>query len=167
MWSYILAAGTILVVKWIASFFFIFLYRMMGFHQPSPLFPFKEEVGKAILNILANITTVYALVVLFDRLQLQLTIAMLVIPFLAGLLWSHYNLVRAKRGIAPGRQIDMVFDQFKEEMEGQCGKAVAEAIAGQELKKRYLIRSEYAYLVGNISGVILGALMFLYRAPLF
>jgi len=167
MCSYILAAGTILVAKWIASFLFIFLYRMMGFHQPSPLFPFKEEIGKAIVNILSNITSVYALVVLFDRLQLQLTIAMLVIPLLAGLLWSHYNLIRAKRGIAPGKQIDTVFGQFKEQLESRCGKAVAEAIAGEELKKKYLIRSEYACLIGNMSGIILGALMFLYKAPLF
>jgi hypothetical protein len=167
MRSYILAGCVILVVNWIASFFFILVYRCMGFHQPSPLYPFKEEVGRAIVNIFSNITAIYALVVLFDKLQLQLAIAMLVIPLLAGLLWSYYNLRRAKQGISPSGQVDMVLDRFKEQVESQYGRAIADIVAGEKSKKRYLIRSEYAYLAGNVFGTILGALVFFRNAPFF
>ncbi|MGD2093625.1 MAG: hypothetical protein PVH77_01310 [Phycisphaerales bacterium] len=166
MCLYTLAGCVVLVAKWVCSFFFILLYRIMGFHQPSPLYPFKEEAGKIIVNILSNITAVYALVILFDKLQLQLGIAVLAMPLLAGLLWSHYNLTRAKQGIAPSRQIAMVFVRFKQQVENQYGKETAETVAGEELKKRYLTRSEYAYLIGNISGIVLGALIFLRNLPL-
>jgi len=167
MCSYILAGAVVLIVKWIVSFFFIFLYRTMGFHQPSPLCPFKEEMGKAIINILSNITAVYALVLLFDTLYLQPAVGVLVLPLLAGLLWSYYNLTRAQRGIAPGRQTDLMFDRFRQQVATERGVAVAEMVAGEGTKRRYLVRSEYAYLAGNISGTILGALIFLQNAPLF
>lgn len=167
MCSYILAGAVVLIMKWIVSFFFIFLYRIMEFHRPSPLHPFKEELGKATINILSNITAVYALVVFFDRLHLQPALAVLVLPLMVGLLWSHYNLTRAKQGIAPGGRVDMMFDRFRQQVAVECGSAVAETVAGEESKKRYLIRSEYAYLAGNISGTILGALLFLRYAPWF
>jgi hypothetical protein len=167
MGSYILAGAVVLIVKWVVSFFFIFLYRIMGFHQPSPLRPFKEELGKAIINILSNITAVYALVLLFDTLHVQLAITVLVLPLLVGLLWSHYNLTRAKQGVAPGRQVDMMFDRFRQQVAAECGSAVAETAAGEESKKRYLVRSEYAYLAGNLSGTMLGALLFLRYVPWF
>jgi len=166
MCLYTLAGCIILVAKWVSSFFFILLHRIMGFHQPSPLYPFKEELGKIIINILSNITAVYALVILFDKLQFRLGIAVLVMPLLVGVLWSRYNLTRAKQGIAPSRQIAMVFVRFKKQIENQYGKAIAETVAGEELKKRYLTRSEYAYLTGNISGIILGGLIFLNNTPL-
>lgn len=167
MCSYILAGAVVLIMKWIVSFFFIFLYRIMGFHQPSPLHPFKEEVGKAIINILSNITAVFVLVLLFDALQVQLVIGVLVLPLLIGLLWSHYNLARARQGIAPGRRVDMMFDRFRQQVVAECGRAVAETAAGEGSKKRYLVRSEYAYLAGNISGTIFGALIFLRYTPWF
>jgi hypothetical protein len=166
MCFYTLAGCVVLVAKWVCSFFFILLYRIMGFHQPSPLYPFKEEVGKIIINILSNITAVFTLVILFDKLQFQLGIAVLAMPLLAGLLWSYYNLTRARRGIAPSEQIAMVFVRFKQQVEKQHGKAIAETVAGEELKKRYLTRSEYAYLIGNIFGIVLGALIFLRNLPL-
>ena len=167
MCSYILAGAVVLVVKWIASFFFIFLYRVMGFHQPSPLRPFKEEMGKAVINIFSNITAVYALALLFGALHVQLVIGLLVLPLLIGLFWSRYNLIRARQGIAPGRRVDMMFDRFRQQVAAECGRAIAETVAGVESKKRYLVRSEYAHLASNISGTMLGALMFFQNAPLF
>jgi hypothetical protein len=167
MCFYILAGAAVLIMKWIASFFFIFFYRIMGFHQPSPLHPFKEELAKATINVLSNVTAVYALVVLFDRLHLQPAVAVLVLPLVVGLFWSHYNLSRARRGIAPGRRVDMTFDRFRRHVAAERGSTVAETVAGEGLKKRYLIRSEYAYLTGNISGTILGAFLFLRYAPWF
>ena len=167
MTSYILAGAVILSAKWILSLFFILVYRSMGFHQPNPLYPFKEEVVRAMVNILSNITAVYALVVLFDMLQRQPFIAMLVIPLLAGLLWSYYNLRRARQCIPPSRQVGMVFDRLREQVESQYGWAIAETVAGEKSKKRYLIRNEYAYLAGNVFGTILGALVFLRNVPFF
>jgi hypothetical protein len=167
MCFYILAGTVVLIVKWIASFFFIFLYRIMGFHQPSPLHPFKEELGKAMINILSNVSAVYVLVLLFHALQVHLVIGVLVLPLLAGLLWSYYNLIRARQGIAPGRRVDTMFDRFRQQVAAECGCAVAETAAGEESKRRYLVRSEYAYLAGNISGTMLGALIFFQNAPLF
>jgi hypothetical protein len=167
MCSYILAGAVVLIGKWSVSFFFIFLYRIMGFHQPSPLHPFKEELGKAFINILSNITAVYVLVLLFDALQVQPVIGVLILPLLAGLFWSYYNLTRARQGIAPGRRVDMMFDRFRQQVAVECGCEVAETAAGEGPKKRYLVRSEYAYLAGNISGTILGAFIFLQNAPLF
>jgi len=167
MTSYILAGAVILAVKWISSLLFILVYRNMGFHQPSPLYPFKEEVGRAIVNILSNITAVYALIVLFDKLQLQPAIAMLIIPLLVGLLWSYCNLRRARQCIPPSREVGMVFDRLRKQVESQYGRVIAESVAGEVSKKGYLIRSEYAYLAGNVFGTILGALVFFRNVPLF
>jgi hypothetical protein len=138
----------------------------MGFHQPNPLYPFKEEVVRAMVNILSNITAVYVLVVLFDKLQLQLVIAMLAVPLLVGLFWSYYNLRRARQCIPPSRQAGMVFDRLREQVESQYGRAIADTVTGEESKKIYLIRNECAYLAGNVFGIILGTLVFLRNVPL-
>jgi hypothetical protein len=61
----------------------------------------------------------------------------------------------------------MVFDRLRDQVEIQYGWEIAESIAGEESKKRYLIRSEYTYLAGNVSGIILGALVFLRNVPFF
>jgi hypothetical protein len=167
MSSYILAGAVVLVVKWISAILLILFYRMMRFCKPSSLYSFKEEVGRTIINILSNITAVYVFVVLFNELQLQLAIGMLVIPLLVGMLWGYYNLQRARQGISACRQAGEVFYQFREQMESQYGKAIAEAVTGNELKRRFLIRSEYAYSAGNVFGTILGAILFLRNAPFF
>jgi hypothetical protein len=165
MTSYILAGAVILSAKWILSLLFIVVYRSMGFHQPNPLFPFKEEVVRVMVNILWNIIAVYALMVLFEILHLQPAMAMLAVPLLVGLLWSYYNLRRARQGIPPSRQIGMVFDQLKEQVECQYGRALAETVAGEESKIKYLLRCEYTYLAGNVFGILLGALVFLRNVP--
>jgi len=167
MSSYILASAVVLVVKWISAILFILFYRMMRFCKPSSLYSFKEEMGRTIINILSNITAVYVFVVLFNELQLQLAIGMLVIPLLVGFLWGYYNLQRAIQGIPPSRQAGAVFDRFREQVESQYGKAVAETITGDESRRRFLIRSEYAYSTGNLFGTILGALLFLRKASFF
>ena len=61
----------------------------------------------------------------------------------------------------------MVFDRLRAQVESQYGSAIADTVAGEESKKRYLIRNEYAYLAGNVFGTILGALVFLHRVPFF
>ena len=165
MTSYILAVAVILSAKWILSLLFILVYRSMGFHQPNPLYPFKEEVVRAMVNILSNIIAVYALVVLFEMLQLQPAMAMLAIPLLVGLLWSYYNLQRARQGIPPSRQVGMVFDRLREQVESQYGREIAETVTGEESKKKYLLRCEYAYLAGNVFGTLLGAFVFLRNVP--
>ena len=167
MTSYILAGAVVLSAKWIVSILFILVYRSMGFHQPNPLYPFKEEVVRAMVNILSNITAVYALVVLFEMLHLQPAMSLLAIPLLVGLLWSYYNLRRARQCIPPSRQVGMVFDRLRAQVESQYGSAIADTVAGEELKKKYLIRNEYAYLAGNVFGTILGALVFLRHVPFF
>lgn len=167
MSSYILAGAVVLVVKWISAILFILFYRMMRFCKPSSLYSFKEEAGRTIINILSNITAVYVLVVLFNELQLQLAIGMLVIPLLVGFLWGYYNLRRARQGISASRQAGVVFDRFREQVESQYGKAVAETITRDESRRRFLIRSEYAYSAGNLFGTILGALLFLRKASFF
>ncbi len=167
MTSYVLAGAVVLSAKWIFSLLFILVYRSMGFHQPNPLYPFKEELVRAMVNILSNITAVYVLVVLFEMLLLQPAMAMLAVPLLVGLLWSYYNLQRARQCIPPSRQVGMVFDRLRAQVESQYGWAIAESVAGEESKKRYLIRSEYAYLAGNVFGTILGALVFLRNVPFF
>jgi len=165
MTSYFLGGAVILSTKWILSLLFILVYRSMGFHQPNPLYPFKEEVVRAMVNILSNIIAVYALVVLFEMLHLQPAMAMLGIPLLVGLLWSYYNLRRARQGIPPSRQVGMVFDRLREQIESQYGGAIAETVAGEESKIKYLLRCEYAYLTGNVFGTILGAFVFLHNVP--
>ena len=167
MSSYILAGAVVLVVKWISAILFILFYRMMRFCKPSSLYSFKEEVGRTIINILSNIIAVYVFVVLFNELQIQLAIGMLVIPLLVGFLWGYYNLQRARQGISPSRQAGVVFDGFREQMESKYGKAIAETVAGDKSKRKYLIRSEYAYSAGNMFGIILGALLFLRKASFF
>ena len=167
MTPYILAGAVVLAAKWTISLLFIVVYRSMGFHQPSPLTPFKEEIVRAVVNILSNIAAVYVLVVLFDTLELQPAMAMLAVPLIIGLLWSYYNLRRARRGIPPSRQVGMVFDRLREQVESQYGREIAESVAGEKSKKRYLIRSECAYLAGNVFGTILGALVFLRKVAFF
>ena len=167
MTSYILAGAVILSAKWIISLLFILVYRSMGFHQPNPLYPFKEEVVRAMVNILSNIIAVYALVVLFEMLQFQPAMAMLAIPLLVGLLWSYYNLRRAGQCIPPSRQVGVVFDRLREQVESQYGSAIAGTITGEESKIKYLLRCEYAYLTGNVFGTLLGALVFLRNVPFF
>jgi hypothetical protein len=167
MTSYILAGAVILSAKWAISLLFIVVYRSMGFHQPNPLTPLKEEIVRAAVNILSNVAAVCVLVVFFDALQLQPAIAMLAVPLLIGLLWSYYNLRRARQCIPPSRQVGMVFDRLREQVESQYGSAIAESVAGEESKKRYLIRSEYAYLAGNVFGTISGVLVFFRGVPFF
>lgn len=167
MTSYILAGAVILSAKWILSLLFILVYRSMGFHQPNPLYPFKEEVVRATVNILSNIVAVYALVVLFEMLHIQPVMTMLAIPLLVGLLWSYYNLQRARHCIPPSRQVGTVFDRLREQVESQYGRAIAETVTGEESKVKYLLRCEYAYLTGNIFGTLLGAFVFLRNAPFF
>jgi len=92
---------------------------------------------------------------------------MLVIPLLVGLLWGYCNLRIARQGISASRQAGVVFDRFREQMEDQYGKAVAETITEDESRRGFLIRSEYAYSASNLFGTILGALLFLREAPFF
>lgn len=167
MSSYILAGAVVLLVKWISAILFILFYRMMRFCEPNSLCSFREEAVRTIINILSNIIAVYALVVLFNELQLQLAIAMLVIPSVSSLLWGYYNLRRAKQGISASRQTGVAFDRFREQVENQYGRAIADTIVGDESKRRFLLRSEYAYSAGGLFGTILGALLFLCKAPLF
>ena len=167
MSSYILAGAVVLVVKWISVILFILFYRMMRFCKLCSLYSFQEEAGRTIINILSNIIAVYALVVLFNELQLQLAIGMLVIPLLVGFLWGYYNLRRARQGILPSRQAGEVFDRFREQLESQYGKEIAETITGDESRRRFLIRSEYAYSASNLFGTILGAFLFLREVPFF
>ncbi|MEJ2703634.1 MAG: hypothetical protein P8Z79_14445 [Sedimentisphaerales bacterium] len=167
MTSYILAGAVVLAAKWTISLLFIVVYRSMGFHQPSPLTPFKEEIVRAVVNILSNIAAVYVLVIFFDELQPQPAMAMLVVPLIIGLLWSYYNLRRARQGIPPSRQVGMVFDRLREQVESQYGREIAESVAGEESKRRYLIRSECAYLASNVLGTILGAFLFLRKVAFF
>jgi hypothetical protein len=167
MSSYILAGAVVLLVKWISAIIFILFYRMMRFCEPNSLYSFREEAGRAIINILSNIIAVYSLVVLFNELQLQLAIAMLVIPLVSSLLWGYYNLRRARQGISASRQAGVVFDRFREQVESQYGKAIADTVVGDESKRRFLVRSEYAYSAVNLFGTILGALLFLRKAPFF
>jgi len=167
MTSYFLAGAVVLVVKWISAILLILFYRMMRFCKPSSLYSFEEEVGRTTINILSNITAVYVFVVLFNELQLQLAIGMLVIPLLVGMLWGYYNLRRARQGISASRQTGVIFDQFREQMESQYGEAIAETITGDESRRRFLIRSEYAYSASNLFGTILGAILFLRNAPFF
>jgi len=167
MTSYILAGVVVLSAKWIISILYILVYRSMGFYQPNPLYPFKEELVRAMVNILSNITAVYVLVVVFDNLQLQPAMAMLAVPLLIGLLWSYYNLRRARQCIPPSRQVGIVFDRLRAQVESQYGMTIAESIAGEESKKKYLIRNEYAYSAGNVFGTILGGLLFLRHTPFY
>ena len=167
MTSYILAGAVVLSAKWMISLLFILGYRSMGFHQPNPLYPFKEELVRAMVNILSNIIAVYVLVVVFDELQLQPAMAMLAVPLLIGLFWSYYNLRRAQQGIPPSKQVGMVFDLLRGQVESQYGSAIADTVAGEESKKRYLIRNECAYVAGNVFGTILGALVFLRNVPFY
>jgi hypothetical protein len=111
-----------------------------------------------MVNILSNIIAVYVLVVVFDELQLQPSMAMLAVPLLIGLLWSYYNLRRAQQGIPPSKQVGMVFDQLRGQVESQYGSAIADTVAGEESKKRYLIHNECAYVAGNVFGTIFGVL---------
>lgn len=167
MSSYILASAVVLVVKWISAILFILFYRMMRICKPSSLYSFKEEVGRTIINILSNITAVYVLVVLFNVLQLQPAIGMLVIPVLIGLLWGYYNLQRARQGISANRQNSVVSNRFREQMEGQDGNTTEKTIAGDESRRRFLIRCEYAYSASNLFGTMLGAFLFLHKVPFF
>ncbi len=103
----------------------------------------------AVLDIASNFIAVFIIVVLCDKLNIKPTLLMVIIPGVLTIQNNTSRIKRAKKGIANVKYIlerSDESDSYEQELD---------------------VRNEYAHLIGDITGLLLGTIYFLSNAPLF
>ena len=120
-----------------------------------PLSPLMRKIKSimpivsAVLDIASNFIAVFIIVLLCDKLNIKPTLLMVIIP---GVLTIQNNTSRIKRA---KKEITNV--KYMLEKSGELDSYE------QELD----VRNEYAHLIGDVTGLLLGTIYFLSNAPLF
>ncbi len=132
--------SAIIVVAIMGNIGLLFLVPFRTLLRKSNLFNIAVSTGA---NICSNILAVYIVFWLSSKLKVEPSFAMLIVPLLLTLSNDFKRLDKVKRGISRVR--DML------EMQGEqyCDNT-----------KLFEIRSEYAYLIGDVIGLSLGAIFF-------
>jgi hypothetical protein len=103
----------------------------------------------AVLDIASNFIAVFIIVLLCDKLNIKPTLLMVIIPGVLTIQNNTSRIKRAKKGIA---NVKYMFERSGESDSYE-----------QELD----VRNEYAHLIGDVTGLLLGTIYFLSNAPLF
>ena len=103
----------------------------------------------AALDIASNFIAIFIIVLLCDKLNIKPTLLMVIIPGVLTIQNNTSRIKRAKKGIA----------NVKHMLENSGESDTYE----QELD----VRNEYAHLIGDVTGLLLGTIYFLSNAPLF
>ena len=120
-----------------------------------PLGPLMRKIKSimpiisAALDIASNFIAVFIIVLLCDKLNIKPTLLMVIIPGVLTIQNNTSRIKRAKEGIA----------SVKHMLESSGESDTYE----QELD----VRNEYAHLIGDVTGLLLGTIYFLSNAPLF
>ena len=134
----------------IVAFFgniFILLFILLGplMRKIKSIMP----IISAVLDIASNFIAVFIIVLLCDKLNIKSTLLMVIIPGVLTIQNNTSRIKRAKEGIA----------SVKHMLESSGESDTYE----QELD----VRNEYAHLIGDVTGLLLGTIYFLSNAPLF
>jgi hypothetical protein len=102
-----------------------------------------------VLDIASNFIAVFVIVLLCNKLNIKPTLLMVIIPGLLTIQNNASRIKRAKRRIANVKYM--------------LEKSGEPDLYEQELD----VRNEYAHLIGDVTGLLLGTIYFLSNAPLF
>ena len=120
-----------------------------------PLGPLMRKIKSimpimsAVLDVASNFIAVFIIVFLCNKLNITPTLLMVIIP---GVLTIQNNISRIKRA---KKEIANVKHMLESSGESDTYE--------QELD----VRNEYAHLIGDVTGLLLGTIYFLSNAPLF
>jgi len=103
----------------------------------------------AVLDIASNFIAIFIIVLLYDKLNIKPTLLMVIIPGVFTIQNNTSRIKRAKKGIA---NVKYMLEKSDESDSYE-----------QELD----MRNEYAHLIGDVTGLLLGTIYFLSNAPLF
>jgi len=120
-----------------------------------PLGPLMRKIKStmpiisAVLDIASNFIAVFIIVLLCNKLNITPTLLMVIIPGVLTIKNNTSRIKRAKRGIANVKHMlerSSEPDSYEQELD---------------------VRNEYAHQIGDVTGLLLGAIYFLSNAPLF
>jgi len=140
---------------YILAFFIVAFFGNIFILLFIPLGPLMRKIKSimpiisAVLDIASNFIAVFAIVLLCDKLNIKPTLLMVIIPGVLTIQNNTSRIKRAKRGIANAK--------YMLERSGESDSYE------QELD----VRNEYAHLIGDVTGLLLGTIYFLSNAPLF
>jgi len=140
---------------YILAFFIVAFFGNIFILLFIPLGPLMRKIKSimpiisAVLDIASNFIAVFIIVLLCDKLNIKPTLLMVIIPGVLTIQNNTSRIKRAKRGIANAK--------YMLERSGESDSYE------QELD----VRNEYAHLIGDVTGLLLGTIYFLSNAPLF
>lgn len=143
------------ILIYILAFFIVAFFGNIFILLFIPLGPLMRKIKSimpiisTVLDIASNFIAVFIIVLLCDKLNIIPTLLMVIIPGLLTIQNNTSRIKRAKKGIA----------NVKHMLESSGESDTYE----QELD----VRNEYAHLIGDVTGLLLGTIYFLSNAPLF
>jgi len=143
------------ILIYILAIFIVAILGNMFILLSIPLRPLMRKVKSimpiisAILDIASNFIAVFVIVLLCNKLNVTPTLLMVIIPGVLTIQNNASRIKRAKKGIANVK--------YMLEKSGESNTYELELD----------VRNEYAYLIGDVTGLLLGTIYFLSNAPIF
>ena len=140
---------------YILAFFIVAFFGNIFILLFIPLGPLTRKIKSimpiisAVLDIASNFIAVFIIVLLCDKLNIKPTLLMVIIPGVLTIQNNTSRIKRAKKGMA---NVKYMLERSDESDTYE-----------QELD----VRNEYAHLIGDVTGLLLGTIYFLSNAPLF
>lgn len=143
------------ILIYILAFFIVAFFGNIFILLFIPLGPLMRKIKSimpiisAVLDIASNFVAVFIIVLLCDKLNIKPTLLMVIIPGVLTIQNNTSRIKRAKRGIANAKYMlekSGELDSYEQELD---------------------VRNEYAHLIGDVTGLLLGTIYFLSNAPLF
>lgn len=143
------------ILIYILAFFIVAFFGNIFILLFIPLAPMVRKIKSimpiisAVLDIASNFLAVFIIVLLCDKLNIKPTLLMVIIP---GVLTIQNNTSRIKRAKKETANVKHMLERSGESDTYE-----------QELD----VRNEYAHLIGDVTGLLLGTIYFLSNAPIF
>jgi len=102
-------------------------------------------IVSTIVTFFSNIFAIYVLVWLCGKLNVQPLLRMLIIPYLIIFLTGFYRIKKAKSG---RRMVEISYQE------------TGDPYHGSEEFQFFLVRHEYGYFLGDLFGLLVGAMLF-------
>jgi hypothetical protein len=143
------------ILIYILAFFIVAFFGNIFILLFIPLGPLMRKIKSimpiisAVLDIASNFIAVFVIVLLCNKLNIKPTLLMVIIPGLLTIQNNASRIKRAKREIANVKYMlekSGELDSYEQELD---------------------VRNEYAHLIGDVIGLLLGTIYFLSNAPLF
>jgi len=143
------------ILIYILAFFIVAFFGNIFILLFIPLAPMVRKIKSimpiisAVLDIASNFIAVFIIVLLCDKLNIKPALLMVIIP---GVLTIQNNISRIKRAKKGITNVKHMLEKSDESDSYE-----------QELD----MRNEYAHLIGDVTGLLLGTIYFLSNTPLF